>query len=80
MVDYHSIFLQCVAHWISLLDSTSVPEPILQDDLETTLQSLSKHISELSQSSSDAYTLVYSLLFQISTQHPFDLRPATTDQ
>jgi hypothetical protein len=80
IVEYHSVYLQCIAYWISLLDSTKVPEPLLQDDLETMFQSLSKHILELSQSSSDAYTLVYSLLFQISTQHPFDLKPMTDDQ
>ena len=74
MMSFHAIFLQVIGYWIGLLDSAPVPPPIFKKTSETKeFRQLTKMIQKLSTSSQDARTLVYSLLFSFSTQHPFEL-------
>jgi hypothetical protein len=74
MRSFHALFLQCVAYWIGLLDSAPVPVPRIPGQKEAaTFKKLTQEIVALTKKDHDARTLVYSLLFQFSTQHPFDL-------
>lgn len=74
MKTFHALFLQTVGFWIGMLDSFPVPVPRFQTSaLQQSFRSLSKNIQTLAKSNQDANTLVYSLLFSFSTQHPFDL-------
>jgi hypothetical protein len=76
MMTFHSLFLQCVAYWIGLLDSSVVPKPkFTGPKQQKEFDTLSSAIHKTATSSADAHTLVYNLLFQFSTQHPFDLGP-----
>ncbi len=76
MMTFHSLFLQGVAYWIGLLDSSVVPKPnFFTKKQEKEFEALSLAIHKTATSSADAHTLVYNLLFQFSTQHPFDLGP-----
>lgn len=74
MTTFHAIFLQSIAYWIGLLDGRPVPAPTFDAGRTTKLfQILTKDIQSAISLNSDARTLVYSLLFSFSTQHPFDL-------
>ena len=74
MRSFHALFLQCIAYWIGLLDSAPVPVPKIPGQKEhAAFTMLTREIKDLVKESHDARTLVYSLLFQFSTQHPFDL-------
>ncbi len=74
LMTFHALFLQCVGYWIGSLDSTPVPVPSLgQYKLSKDFQTLSKAIVKVSKQSSDAHVLVYNLLFEFSTQHPFQM-------
>ena len=74
MMTFHSIFLQTIAYLIGELDSQLVPEPkfTVGRDKATFLK-LKEKIRRLSDESSEARILIYSLLFQFSTQHAFDM-------
>lgn len=74
MKSFHALFLQAVSYWIGLLDSAPVPPPKFKqqrniDEFQTLTEGL-KYIQGIN---TDANTLVYSMLFSFSTQHPFDL-------
>jgi hypothetical protein len=74
MMSFHALFLQSVAYWIGLLDNSPVPIPkfdVKKDQKD--FEKLSKGIEMVAKTNSDARTLVYSLLFLFSTQHPFEL-------
>lgn len=74
MMSFHAIFLQVIGYWIGLLDSAPVPPPIFKNNSEIKeFRQLTKTIQKLAETSQDARTLVYSLLFSFSTQHPFEL-------
>jgi hypothetical protein len=74
MRSFHALFLQCVAYWIGLLDSAPVPVPRIPGQKDAAaFKRLTDEIVTLTKQNHDARTLVYSLLFQFSTQHPFDL-------
>lgn len=74
MKTFHAIFLQTVGYWIGMLDSYPVPKPQFpKPDIQKEFVTLSQSIQNLARSNQDANTLVYSLLFSFSTQHPFDL-------
>lgn len=74
MMSFHALFLQSVSYWISLLDSSLVPEPRFSKDQNTNeFQKIKTAIQKVSKSSPDARIHVYQLLFQFSQQHPFDL-------
>ena len=82
MTTFHAIFLQSIAYWIGLLDSRPVSAPTFTAGRTTKLfQLITKDIQKTISLNSDARTLVYSLLFTFSTQHPFDLntRPKKVD-
>ncbi len=81
MMTFHALFLQCVGYWIGLLDSKPVPVPALgQYDSAKDFQVLSKAISKVNSKSSDAHVQVYNLLFEFSTQHPFQLGDETDSE
>lgn len=74
MKTFHALFLQTVGYWIGMMDSYPVPKPHFPSPkLQKVFLGLSSTIQDLSRSNPDANTLVYSLLFSFSTQHPFDL-------
>ena len=74
MYSFHALFLQCVAYWIGLLDSTSVPRPKFSTEIHTKeFQALTKAIQTIASSSMDGRILTYNLLFKFSTAHPYDL-------
>ncbi len=74
MKTFHALFLQTVGYWIGMLDSYPVPKPQFPNPaLQKSFATLSHSIQFLARSNQDANTLVYSLLFSFSTQHPFDL-------
>lgn len=74
MYSFHALFLQCIAYWIGMMDSTSIPKPKFSNDEETKeFNALSKAIQTVSKDSTDAHILTYNLLFKFSTAHPFDL-------
>lgn len=76
MMTQHALFLQIIAFWIGKLDSSPVTSPELPRGKNRKMfQELSQEILDLAKMNSDARTLVQSLLFQFSTQHPFDLGP-----
>jgi hypothetical protein len=77
MRSFHAVFLQTIAYWIGLLDSAPVPTPrIPGQKVAATFKTLTDKIISLAKESHDGRTLVYSLLFEFSTQHPFDLGAA----
>ena len=74
MMTFHALFLQCVSYWISLLDSSLIPEPQFSDTKNTSeFQKLKDAIAKVGGSSPDARIHLYQLLFRFSQQHPFDL-------
>lgn len=74
MMSFHALFLQCVSYWISLLDSSLIPEPKFANDRNSNeFQKLKDAIAKVGHSSPDARIHLYQLLFQFSQQHPFDL-------
>jgi hypothetical protein len=77
MTTFHSFFLFCISYFIGLLDGQPVPEPMLQNyskKIRTTFDTVKDRILSTAKESSDARTLVYSLLFRFSTGHPFQLQ------
>ncbi len=74
MYSFHALFLQCIAYWIGLLDSTSIPKPVFVSQKDTKeFQALTKAITTIAQESIDGRILTYNLLFKFSTAHPYDL-------
>ena len=74
MYSFHALFLQCVAYWIGMLDSTSIPKPKFSSETHTKeFQALTRAIQTIAQDSTDGRVLTYNLLFKFSTAHPYDL-------
>ena len=74
MYSFHALFLQCIAYWIGMLDSTTVPKPKFSKEQQLKqFDILRQEIKSLAATSMDACVLVYNILFQFSTAHPFDL-------
>lgn len=74
MMGFHALFLQCIGYWISLLNNNSACKPVFTNSTNTNdFNTLTKNILSIKQFSSDAKTLLYTMLFTLSTQHPYDL-------
>ena len=74
MMSFHARFLESIAYWISLLDEKPRSEPTFEAGRDRMrFQKISKFIEDVSKTNSDARTLVYSMLFTFSTQHPYDM-------
>jgi hypothetical protein len=74
MYSFHALFLQCIAYWIGMLDSTSVPKPQFQTEKATKeFQALTRAVQTIGRDSTDGRILTYNLLFKFSTAHPYDL-------
>lgn len=74
MMSFHALFLQCIGYWIGLLDHQPVPMPDLKTlELNSSFSEITKQVQTLKGVSSDSKILTYTLLFQFSSQHPFDL-------
>jgi hypothetical protein len=74
MIGFHSKFLHIISFWLSLLNDQKVPIPEFDTPQhKNAFIRLTKQIQTLRKESSDAYVLVYSLLFQFTQQHPFDM-------
>jgi hypothetical protein len=74
---FHSLFLQIIGYWIGILDDVPVANPAFEGPTreadEKKFKQLTKAIRKLATQNQDARTLVSGLLFQLSTQHPFEL-------
>jgi hypothetical protein len=78
MYSFHALFLQCVAYWIGMLDSTTVPKPQFPSEkFGKEFQALTKAIQTIARDSTDGRVLTYNLLFKFSTAHPYDLGKRT---
>jgi len=74
MMGFHALFLQCIGYWISLLTYKPTYKPAFTDSSNTnTFEALTRDILIVRNYSSDARTLLYTMLFNVSTQHPYDL-------
>jgi len=74
MMTFHSLFLQCISYWISLLDTKTDSVPHFgKMGLKKDFEALTNAIDKVSHNTTDARVLVYNLLSIFSTQHPFDL-------
>jgi hypothetical protein len=74
MKSFHALFLQAISYWIGLLDSSPVPPPKFRQQRNINeFDTLTKGINYVQGHNADANTLVYSMLFSFSTQHPFNL-------
>lgn len=74
MIGFHSRFLHMISFWLSLLNDKQVPLPTFESTRHKNMFiKLTKQIQSLAKQDSDAYVLTYSLLFQFTQQHPFDM-------
>lgn len=74
MIGFHSRFLHIISFWLSLLNDQKVPVPTFDTPQhKNAFIKITKQIQGISQESSDGNILVYSLLFQFTQQHPFDM-------
>jgi hypothetical protein len=73
MRNFHAVFLQTIAYLIGLLDSAEVPAPQFSNSIQPIFKLLTIDFLKLRNLYPDSYALLYNMLFQFSTQHPFDL-------
>ena len=74
MIGFQSRFLHMISFWLSLLNDKQVPMPMFDSTQHKNMFiKLTKQIQVLAKQDSDAYVLTYSLLFQFTQQHPFDM-------
>ena len=74
MMTFHALFLQCVGYWIGCLDSVPVPMPKFAEKQMTAIfLDLTKQVETIRSESLDARVLLYSMLFNFSIQHPYNL-------
>lgn len=74
MIGFHSRFLHMISFWLSLLNDKHVPLPTFETvQHKNIFVRLTRQIQDLAKHDSDAYVLTYSLLFQFTQQHPFDM-------
>jgi len=74
MMGFHALFLQSIGYWIGLLDNSPIPKPVFASSTNSNdFDNLTKNILTVKQYSSDARTLLYTMLFNLSIQHPYDL-------
>lgn len=74
MVGFHALFLQTIGYWISLLNNNKHSKPIFKDsNINNEFDKLTKNILVIKSYSPNAGTLLYTMLFNLSIQHPYDL-------
>ena len=74
MMGFHALFLQCIGYWISLLNNNLACKPIFTNSANSNeFMTLTNNMLNIKKYSSDAKTLLYTMLFTLSTQHPYDL-------
>jgi hypothetical protein len=74
IMTFHALFLQSIAYYIGMLDSQLVPEPKFSVGRDrAAFLKLKGIIEKVADVSSESRIMVYSVLFQFSTQHAFDL-------
>jgi hypothetical protein len=73
MYSFHATFLQTIAYFIGLLDSAEVPAPQFSRSMQLKFKLLMREFLKVRNIQPDSYALLYNMLFQFSTQHPFDL-------
>jgi hypothetical protein len=80
MSTFHALYLQLIGYWIGLLDGRPVPAPRFSQKRNTaSFLDLTRSIQEIIKMNADARILVYSMLFDFSVQHPFNLGPKTEE-
>jgi hypothetical protein len=67
---YHSLYLQSIAHWISLLDHRSVPEPNLDEDLKKEFDTITVMTQNIIDSDTDSRVIAYNILNKKSIERP----------
>ncbi len=74
MMTFHALFLQCVGYWIGCLDSRPVPMPTFSTKQHTArFLDITKDVQSIRKVNVDARIMLYSMLFNFSIQHPYDL-------
>jgi hypothetical protein len=68
--EYHSLYLQSIAHWISLLDHRSVPEPNLDEDLKKEFNDITVMTQTIIGSDTDSRVIAYNILNKKSIERP----------
>lgn len=80
LITFHALFLQCVGYWIGLLDGQPVPLPKFSKKQHTAMfLDIAETIKRISTMNVNARILLYSMLFVISIQHPYDLSEHSED-
>jgi hypothetical protein len=70
---YHSLFLQSIAYWISLLDHVNIPAPDLSnlpEKLKQDLINITNETKNIINSNTDNRTIAYNVLNKKSTEPP----------
>jgi hypothetical protein len=67
---YHSLFLQSIAYWISLLDHVNIPEPelYLPENLKQDFRNITNETKNIINSNTDNRTIAYNVLNKKSTE------------
>lgn len=74
MMKFHSVWVQMIGYWIGQLDSRMACRPTFPTPKFTqTFETITKSIQSLMKTM-DGRTLLYSMLFNMSIEHPFNLR------
>lgn len=74
MMKFHSVWVQMIGCWIGLLDGRMTYEPTFPSSKHSkTFETITNEIKSLIQTM-DGRTLVYSMLFNMSIEHPFNLQ------
>ena len=74
MIEFHALFLQCIGYWIGILDNSPVPKPNFRNSTNSSIfENLTTNILTIKQYSSDAKVLLYTMLFNLSIQHPYNI-------
>ncbi len=74
LMTFHALFLQTVGYWIGCLDGRPVPMPSFSNKRHTAMfLEITRDVQQLSTMNVDSRILLYSMLFNTSIQHPYDL-------
>jgi hypothetical protein len=68
---YHSLFLQSIAYWISLLDHVNISEPellYLPENLKQDFRNITNETKNIINSNTDNRTIAYNVLNKKSTE------------
>ena len=68
--EYHSLYLQSIAYWISLLDYRPIPEPDLDKDIKNEFNNITDITHNIINSNTDTRVIAYNILNKKSIERP----------